>query len=83
MSGQEPPKGATLITLREASRRSGIPYWSLKNAMYGKYRKLDAVLVEVTPDIKIWHTWPEALEVYQRQRQEKKAPWRVPKQKES
>lgn len=72
MSGQEPPKGANLITLREASRRSGIPYWSLKNAMYGKHRKLDAVLVEVTPDIKIWHTWPEALSAYQAQHKPKK-----------
>lgn len=82
MTGREPPEGAELITLHEAARRSGIPYETLKSAMRGKYRKLDAVLKNVTPDFAVWHTWPEALETYQQQRKQRKAPWKA-KQKPS
>lgn len=69
---QRPP--SRLMTLKQAAQTCDIPLSVLRKAVYGKWRKLEAVQVEVSPGLVLWHTWPEAVEAYKQVHTE--APWR-------
>ena len=68
------PANVRLMTLKEAAKESGLPLASLRRAVYAKWRRLEAVQIEVVPDLILWHTWPEALEEYKKVHRE--APWK-------